>query len=288
MARRNPMITKRWLINYLLILLIILFTYIGNRYNVQTGYQTDDRIISLKAEDVTSMVLQSADGSIQLSKVGGVWQIDSPIFWYANNIGVERIIDIVNARTDSRLAADEIDLSTLGLLTPKAILRLNDRQITFGGTNNIGERRYLMIDDEVYLVKDRYLPFVTQKATSLLDQRLLPRVLPLQSLRFADKRIEKSDNGWVSDSAEINREQATLIIKNWQTLEAEQIRVYDAGQTPRQKITADFGEQRQVDFLVLSITPQVVIARADLGIQYHFREKNYYGLLSPEKASTPD
>lgn len=283
MAGMSPMISKRWLINYVLILLIIVFTYIGNKYNVKTGYQPDHRIIRLKTEDITSVVMQTADNSIHLSKIDGNWQIDSPIFWYANNMAVKRIIDIVNAQTDSALAASEIDLATLGLQAPKAMLRLNDRQIIFGSTNKIGERRYLQIDDMVYLVRDRYLPFITQKATSLVDRRLIPGVLPLESLTLADLDIRRKNGAWVSESGDISQHQADEIIKNWQTLEAEQIRIYSTRQTPTQKIIASFGEQRQIEFHVLSITPQLIIARTDLGIKYHFNEKSYYGLLSPDK-----
>lgn len=284
MARTNPMISRRWLINYLLILLIIVFTYIGNRYSVQTGYQQDNKITSLKAADIMSISIQTADAGMKLSKNGVSWQIDEPVLWYANNIAVERIIDIVNAQTDSKLPISEIDPAALGLQFPKAILSLNNTQITFGATNNIGERRYLLIDDTVYLLQDRYLPFITQGITGLLDRRLLPRALALKSLKLSDVKIDKQEeNVWVPDSGSLTAKQAGQIIENWQTLEAQRIQHYRIDQTPKQKVTAKLEQGGEIEFYVLAITPQLVIARSDLGLQYHFQEKNYYGLLAATK-----
>ena len=284
MANTNPMISRRWLIIYLLILLIIVFTYIGNKYNVKTGYQPDNRITDLNAADINTISIKTADNNIDLSKFDGIWQIEAPLLWYADNITVERIINIVNAQTDSKLPISEIDPATLGLQFPKAILRLNNTQITFGATNNIGERRYLQIDDTVYLLKDRYLPFITQGITALLDCRLLPRALPLQSLKLPDLELNmQRENVWTTDPAGLTANQAAQIIENWQTLQSQRVERYHANQTPKQKVTALLETGGEIEFHVLAITPQLVIARSDLGFQYHFKEKHYYGLLAAAK-----
>ncbi len=284
MTGRSPMISKRWLINYVLILLIVVFTYIGNKYNVETGYQPSNRITKLRAQDITTISIQTADTNLQLSKVEGNWQIDSPIAWYANNIAVERILDIVNAQTDSRLPSDEIDLSTLGLQFPKAIIKLNDKAILFGATNNIGERRYLQIDDTVYLLKDRYLPFILQGINGLLDRRLLNRSLALQSLAVDEIKIDRNETGdWLSMNKNITGEQAKQIINNWQTREANRIQPYQPDQTPKQKAIALLEQGGEIEFYVLTIRPELIIARPDLGLQFHFNKSSYYGLLAAPK-----
>jgi len=284
MARGSPMISRRWLINYVLILLICVFTYVGNRYNVQTGYRDDKHITQLKAQDITNIDIQTTDTSLHLSKIKGHWQIDTPVVWYANNITVERIVDIVNAQTDSRLSISEIDLSTLGLQYPKAILRLNNKQFLFGATNNIGERRYLQIDDTVYLLADRYLPFITQGISGLVDRRLLPKTLPLRSITFNEFRISKNDSGdWISDNAQLSTDQVNKLLSNWQTIEASHIQKYLPDKAPKQRVTARLEHGDAIDFYVLAITPQLVIARPDLGLQYYFNESQYYGLLAAPK-----
>ena len=274
MARKHPMISKRWLINYVLILLICVFTYVGNRYQVQTGYQPENRISKLKPQDIEQIHIKTADQTIRLVKDGSSWQIESPLLWFANNIAVERIIDIVNSQTDSRLPSSEIDISTLGLQFPQAVLTLNQTDFILGDTNNIGERRYLLTDDTVFLVKDRHLPFISQGITGLLDRRLLPRALALRSLTANAYQLTlSSESSWQSDKVEHSKAAIDQLVSNWQTLEAKHIQHYQSNATPRQKITARLDNGRSLEFYVLSIQPEIVIARPDLGLQYHFAEK---------------
>lgn len=284
MAGKTPMISRRWLINYVLILLIVVFTYIGNRYEVQTGYQPENRISTLKPQDIVQVSIQTADHTLRLSKVEGNWQIDAPILWRANNIAVERIIDILNSETDSRLASDEIDLSTLGLQFPRAILKLNNTDFVFGDTNNIGERRYLLSDDTIFLLADRHLPFMLQGVTGLVDRRLMPRSLPLQSLDLGLLELTQSNQrGWRSDNPEHSEKQIGELIDSWQTLESKQIQIYNSQLTPRQKFIATLDNGGIIEFFLMAITPDIVIARPDLGLQYHFDAKHYYGLIDASK-----
>lgn len=281
------MISRRWLINYALILLIVVFTYIGNRYEVQPGYQPSNRISTLKPQDIEKVSIQTADHSLQLSKVDGNWQIEAPILWLANNIAVERIIGIINSETDSRLPSSEIDLSTLGLQFPKAVLKLNKTDFVFGDTNNIGERRYLLSSNTVFLVADRHLPFMTQGVTGLIDRRLIPRSLPLQSLDLTSIKLTKANQpGWRSDNPAHSEEQINELIESWQTLEAKHVQNYNSQQTPRQKFIATLDNAGQFEFYLMAITPEIVIARPDLGLQYHFDAKNYYGLIDASKNET--
>ncbi len=257
-----PMMSKRWLINYVLIVLIVAFTYIGNKYNVQTDYQPGNRISQLKAKDISQVSIQTADQTIRLNKSETRWHIKDPIHWYANNIAIERIIGIVNSQTDSRLPSNEIDISTLGLQFPTAVLTLNQTEFVFGATNNIGKRRYILTEDTVFLIDDRHLPFITQGLTGLLDRRLLPSAISFKNITLGSQDLSQE------------------IQANWQSLEAKHIQTYQSDATPQQKIVATLDNEGQIEFHLLSITPEVVIARPDLGLQYHFGDDKYYELLA--------
>ncbi|MCP3688436.1 MAG: DUF4340 domain-containing protein [Gammaproteobacteria bacterium] len=265
MASR-PMMSKRWLINYVLIVLVVIFTYIGNKYNVQPGYQPGNRISQLKPQDIRQLSIQTADKTIRLLKSETRWQIEDPIQWYANNIAVERLIGIVNSQTDSRLPGDEIDLSTVGLQFPSAILTLNHTEFVFGITNNIGKRRYIMSEGMVFLIDDRHLPFISQGLSGLLERRLLPPALSVKTIHLGSQILNSE------------------IQANWQSLEAKHIQAYQSSATPQQKITASLGNESQIEFYLLSIKPEIVIARTDLGLQYHFGQNSYYQLLANDES----
>ena len=274
------MISKRWLFNYLLIILIIVFSYIGNRYQVQTGQQSRETVSQLKPQEINRISIQTADDAISMSKTGTQWNIESPINWPANNITVERILGITNSEFDSSLSADEIDLATLGLEIPKAILTLNDTRFLFGGTNNIGARRYLLTDSTVYLLDDIHLHFFREGLSALVDRRLLPRSLALQSLNLGKLKLYKASNGdWQASDDTITPDQLIRVINNWQTLEASNIKVYQKSAIPRQKIRAGLMNGNELEFFLMSISPEIIIARPDLGLQFHFSESRFYGLL---------
>lgn len=274
------MISKRWLINYLLIILIVLFAYIGNRYGIETGL-TKNTITKLKPQDIRRIGFQSADDAFTLAKTATQWHMESPVKWPANNIAVERLLSIATTEIDSSLPADEIDLAALGLQFPRAILTLDDTRFAFGAINNIGNRRYVMTGSTIYLIADIHLHFFNQGLPGLIDRRLLPRSLALQNLRLGKLNLSKTtDGGWLNDGKAISPDQLNNLIANWQTLEASSIKPYRKSSLSRQKITARLGDGSKLEFYLMAISPEIVIARPDLGLQYHFAESQYYGLLA--------
>lgn len=276
------MISKRWIINYLLIILIIIFTYIGNRYQVETGFQPENRITTLKPQDINRISIQLADYTITLTRKATQWQIDTPVKWPANNIVIERILSIALSETESSIRADGIDLATLGLQFPTAILSLNDTQFLFGATNNIGQRRYVMTGSTVYLISDIHLHFFSQGLSALIDRRLLPRTMRLQNFRIGSLKLSKTnDNGWQNDGKAITPNLLDDMITKWQTLEASRIQSYQKTKIPKQRISATLDDGSKIEFFLMDISPEIIIARPDLGLQYHFSESQYYGLLEP-------
>ncbi len=282
------MLSRRWIINYVLIILIIVFTYIGNRYDVKTGFQAEKTLSPLRPAEVESMEIQTADESIALRRLGQAWSLEAPIQWPANQINVARLLEIVDTPIESSLPADEIDLSTLGLEFPRARLRLNQQSILFGETNNIGQRRYVMIDSTVYLLPDNHLPFISQGLAGLVDRRLLPRSLALRSLSLPDFELTRDGNdGWQADDDRLDEERLAELVADWQGLEAARVQPYRAGATPREKIIARLEDQRELEFFLMSIEPEIVIANPELGLQYHFGDEFYYRLIALREDENP-
>jgi len=279
---RIKMLSRRWLINCLLIVLICLLAYSGIRYQLKSTAQPENSISSLKPQDIDNVIIQSADNRLVLRRSGNQWMFDKPIQWPANNITLERLISIVKSESNTRLPADGIDLVPLGLQPPKAILTLNDTRVLFGATNNIGERRYIMTGSTIYLLPDLHLHFINQGISGLIDRRLLPRSISLNSLRLAEFNLSKNSDGtWQADTlGDAVTDQINALANNWQTLDAGNIKIHDKSKTPQQKIVAGLQDGREIDFLLMSTKPEIVIARPALGVQYHFAEKQYYDLFS--------
>ena len=279
------MLSRRWLINCLLIVLICLLAYSGIRYQLKSKAQPKNSITSLKPQDINSIIIQFADTKLVLRRSGNQWIFEKPIQWPANNINLERLISIVTSESNSRLPAEEIDLANLGLQLPKATLTLNDTRVLFGATNNIGERRYIMIGSTIYLLPDLHLHFINQGISGLIDRRLLPSSISLNSLRLAEFNLSKNSDGtWQADTlGDVVADQVNALVNNWQTLDAGNIKNFDKTGTAEQKIVAGLQDGSNIEFFIMSTRPEIVIARPDLGVQYHFSEKQFYDLLSIAK-----
>ena len=276
------MFSRRWIINYVLVVLIVIFTYVGNKFDVKTGFQPQQHITGIKPENIESVEIQTANTSLALKRDSGGWMLESPIRWPANNVNVERLLTIASVETDSRLAANEIDLETLGLKFPQAMLRLNDTEVLFGATNNIGARRYTMVGSTVFLLPDQHLPFITQGLTAMVDRRLLPRTNELTTLKLSGFEINRDDdNTWQLIGADgFEQGQITKMIENWQSLEASRVKPFAADKMPRQKIRAQFANGESQEFFVMSIDPEIIVANPQIELQYHFPADLYYQLIS--------
>ena len=284
------MFSRRWIINYVLVVLIVIFTYVGNRFAVTTGYQPQQRISKLKPADIDTLEIQTADALLTLQRDADGWLLESPIRWPANNINIKRLLSIVNSDADSRLPADEINLAALGLQFPKVVLRINDTELLFGATNNIGKRRYIMLDSTVFLLPDIHLPFFAQGLLSIVDRRLLPRRYELSRLELPELEISRNANdSWQVANADdgFEQDQIARLVANWQDLEAAKIKLFDTGAIPRQKLEIALQDGSKFEFFLMSIDPEIVIAHPLIGLQYHFHADLYYELITLRPHETP-
>ena len=67
---------------------------------------------------------------------------------------------------------------------------------------------------------------------------------------------------------------------NWTGLQASRVEPFGDGALPRQKIRARLGDGRELEFFVMSIDPEIVIANPAIGLQFRFRAEYYYRLIA--------
>jgi hypothetical protein len=279
------MFSKRWLINYVLLVLIIVLTWIGYKFPIREDQKINHMAITtLQPDLVDSIRIETADASLTLKQKNNRWFITSPFLWFADNVAVNRLTTLASIPAHSKLPKSEIDLSTLGLSIPKAVVTLNQQSIAFGGTNQIGNRRYVMNDKTVFLVDDIHYAFIQQGFPGLVDKRLLPAGSGVKSLSFPEFTLTHESGSWQSDKKPSPKERIDNLIAHWQSQAASQVKVYDPGITPLKKITANFDTGESADFFVLAIKPEIIIARPDLELQFYFPEQLYYDLLSLDPA----
>ena len=277
------MLSKRWIVNYILLVLIAALTYAGLRVDEDSGSETPAGISTLTVEGIDALEIESGDSLIRLTKRDGAWSIDSPINWPAHNASIERLLSIVDIEASALGDASGVDLAPLGLHQPVATLRFNGSELLFGTNNNIGARRYAMIESKVYLLPDAHLPFISQGLAGVIDRHLLPQRFVPQSLHLPGLDIRRSDdNSWHSMQArQLTSAQLGQLIGNWQSLEASRITAFTPGTDSLHIIQLQLTDGQIMEFLFISSDPEIVIANPRIGQQYHFRADDYHQLFSP-------
>ena len=278
------MLSKRWIVNYILLVLIAALTYAGLRVDEDSGSETPAGISTLTVEGIDALEIESGDSLIRLTKRDGAWSIDSPINWPAHNASIERLLSIVDIEASALGDASGVDLAPLGLHQPVATLRFNGSELLFGTNNNIGARRYAMIESKVYLLPDAHLPFVSQGLAGVVDRYLLPQRFVPQSLQLPDFDIRRGDdNGWHSPQApHLASARLGQLVANWQNLKASRITRFTPGAASLKVIGLQLADGQGMEFLLMSTDPEIVIAHPHIGLQYHFRSDYYNQLISPD------
>lgn len=279
--------SKRWIFNYLLLFLIILMTWVGRPHEPKKDATS---ILSLNGQDVHDIKIETKQQTLSFKKQDNQWYITKPVQWLASNINLNRIASIANVAPSSSLPSNEIDLSTLGLVFPKAALTLNKDTITFGDNNQIGNRRYILTGKMVHLIPDNHLPIINLGLTGLISKPLIPKPIDIYQLKLPNFSLnfDKDKATWTSDKKLPNysADQSNMLINQWQTKQAVQIKPYNGKTSPMQKMTA-LTSAGKIEFYLMHIQPEVVIARADLGLEYHFDSTAYYDFFSLEKQKMP-
>jgi hypothetical protein len=196
---------------------------------------------------------------------------------------VERLLNVLRLPANALAATADVNLAALGLGPPVATLRLNDTRLDFGATNNIGERRYLRVESQLFLLPDVHLAFATQGLPGMVDRRLLPQPEKVVSLRLPDIEILRDAAGGyrATDRPELTPDRLAGLVTNWQSLSASNIRPLDTGADPGDIIQVKLNNGIEIVFLLQSVEPEIVIANPLVGLQYHFRGDFRDQLIAP-------
>jgi hypothetical protein len=281
------MLSRRWIVNGLLILAILLVAFAG--YRLDNPSATAPPPVAGGNTDIGHIEIETENARLSLARDAEGWKFLDPVRWPADRATVERLLYLADTGGVTPLDAKSADLAMLGLDEPVARLRLGDTRVSFGITNNIGGRRYTMIDSELFLLADTQLPFILQGLPGLVDRRLLPPQFTMATLALPDLELRRDGHGtWQAVGRDdIAAARLQELAGSWQSLQASRVAAYDDSRAVRAGITAELTDGEHLEYLLLSVDPEIVIANPALRLQYHFRRGFYGRLILPIDDENP-
>ena len=219
--------------------------------------------------------------TIELQRTNGTWDLVAPMRISANDFRVDTLLRVLEAPVHARIDTAEQQLGRFGLGPALARIRLDDKEILFGDTEPIHGWRYLLYDGRIALVDDRYFSHLSSSAANYVNPALLGRDPRLQSILLPDMRVYRQADKWRMESGgkSASNDAIARLADNWRYARATAVRPYEQALDWRDVIVVELADG-ELRFDVAHTAFELVLGRADLGIQYHMTKGAGERLLS--------
>ncbi len=210
-------------------------------------------IIQIERQGLDNIIFQKQDDH---------WDMQSPFNLPANISRIKVMLKLLQAHSYDHFSAADNDLTPFMLAVPAVSIVLNDTRIAFGDTNPLEKKlRYVLIKDTVHIINDSLFHQLQASATFFLNPKLIPSGVMIKTIHFPEFTIDNTENGKVSGTHH-------QIINAWKQVESVSVRKYEEME-PIDTIKLEFTSGEIIEFIILSARPNLILARPDMGIQYH-------------------
>ena len=225
----------------------------------------------------------SAGGTIKLRRTDGTWELEAPINIAANDFRINALLGVLEAPVHARIDASEQTLGRFGLADGEARVLLDDKEILFGTTEPIHGRRYLLFDGRVALLDDAYFSLLSSSAANYVHPALLGRQPSLRSIVLPDVRIYRHANTWRIDAGDKEADDDAIVrlADTWRQARATAVRPYVPSLDWSDVIVVELADE-ELRFDLAHTDFELILGRADLGIQYHLTKRAGARLLRIE------
>lgn len=267
---------------YLNLLLLLIVVVLGGAI-----YLSDDRpdeLARLNSGDsstISHIVIRHNDNETVITKDAGDWSIIAPINIAANAFRIETLLRLYNAPVHQHYRRGEISLDDSGLADANTSIRFDDVDIAFGIVNPATGLRYILSGDDIYTIEDVYYPLISSHVSTLVSLDLLPKGSEIEELILLNQTISKDTAGrWQSDIT-IAPDTVADILQQWRGGQAFAVHAYLQRQQLGE-VSIVIRGQEPIRYIITDTDPWLILARPEIGLEYHLELDDYDRLISPQ------
>lgn len=242
---------------------------------------------ALKSADVRTLrVLRKGKSLASLEKRGAEWFITEPVKAPADDFQVLRVLAILDAK--SALQYPATDLAKFELEPPQTEIIVNDQRFAFGAINTVTRDQYVLTQNQIFPVALNYGAAVPADADALLRKSVLAR--GDAPVRFEFGALSTSGTfGVATDgkkwsttppAGDISQDDYNRWVAQWREGSALRTEMLDK-RKPAREIHITLKEGAKVTLGVVQTEPELVLQRADLGLQFVFTGDIGKQMLAP-------
>lgn len=210
------------------------------------------------------------------------WQITEPYRARADAERIEILLGFLNARSHRQIKAAARDSDDLGLTAPRAELGFDDLTLRFGATHPVYTGRYVLVQDTVHLISDNAFHRLLAPATDYVDTKLLYGEPDISAITLPDLAVSRQRGGWQAVPARREWTSAAIeqLVTAWRTARAQKVRPMQ-NDLPLGVVQVWTGGDEPTEFRILGLEPDLILGRAQRGLQYHFDDQAARRMLQP-------
>lgn len=242
-------------------------------------------LADLDENNLTKMTLENKE-SIVFELRQGHWWLTQPILAPANEIKARQLLDIAMVESLAQYPLETQDLAKFELDKPKVKLTLGHVKLLFGGFDPIDMRRYVQVNDTLHLVNDDFSHHLNASSIDFIDKKLLPEEVTPNEIVAPDFKAKLGENGqWAVEPPVEDASGMADLLHSWQSARGIEIKKIEP---PLKGDTVHIGfiNYPSIDFTILQKEPELILARADWGLQYLLAGESAKQLLSLQKSKT--
>lgn len=212
--------------------------------------------------------------TIELQRSADVWQMREPIAHAASPHRIESLLRIAALPSWGQIPVAEANLADYGLQRPEVVLTINHNIVLyFGGQTALDHRRYVRLGDTIHIVPDTLYYHLLGEPVGYLAQRLIAPDARIVGIEGEGFELGLSDGAWQlkSDTPAGSADRIQEILDAWRHAGVIRIRPYD-GRSGERVLLWLAGEDEPLRFIKAGEGEEIILAREDLGIQYHLSQ----------------
>ncbi len=290
---------KGWLLNLVMLALVAsLVAFLYFRPKADVSAQAEHEVSQLKLADIQSVKVEfPVKAPVSFEKKDGLWRMAAPHKMRADQLLVQHIVSVIAATSNDRFSA--ADPAKYGLDKPQLKVKLKgdvvDAEFIYGTYNPVSDKQYVAYQDNVYLLSAKYSEAASTQPVELIDKRPLSPQEAKQVTGFNFSRLEQweasrlnvdvDDGQWKVNIAKAKITQNEMnewLDFTWKQSIAKSIELYTPDrQASYPSFEVKLKDGNTVHYDKLSEAPELLLARPDEGIIYHFSNDVGFTMLNP-------
>lgn len=245
----------------------------------------EQTLLSLPQAAITHIRIERrGKESLLLKKNAGQWQLMEPFAAPADDYRIDTLLRLAQTQSLKQIPIGGKDLALFGLDTPEITLTINDQRIRFGGKTALDNRRYLLQGNTIHLVEDAAYYHLIGPASGFARKQLLPDNASIIGLELSDAlHLQRHEGGWENLGSAIvaSPDQVNALVDNWRFAQAISVTPLEIETHNREmlRIVVE-GRDEPISLIIIQHEPELILARADLKLAYHFTAESAQNLLA--------